>query len=221
MLCLFVQSFNFHCILLGCRLSAQAERLALENERMEQRLDELRESLRKQKAEREAKGGFTWKAGHRSRVYGHASAVLTQVHAGRTTGKRESSSHQPRPPRKSHDSSGKESQRRRMPRPPGHSSSSSSMRTNKDCKDLELSIDTRHCSSLPSKSTETTNYLSSQTAIENRDKSCSRQSYYSQDNIRSWAQETTEYVSQDFIYIVFACIMCIQSWDYTFSHLVF
>lgn len=62
--------------LVASRPKTEAERLALENERMEARLQELKASLRAQKGERDTRGGYSWRSGREGRLRGHAAAVL-------------------------------------------------------------------------------------------------------------------------------------------------
>ena len=45
------------------RAAAEAEKLAVENRLMEQRLRELKLSLKKDRENREARGGYTWRSG--------------------------------------------------------------------------------------------------------------------------------------------------------------
>ena len=132
-----------------CRLHSQAERLALENERMEQRLQELRSSLRKQKEEREAKGGFSWKAGRQSKISGHASAVIEEAQerrrqrAARRQGRPARAKQLPAPP--SGPRVGKEnSSQRRVPAPPSAATTTTSSSETASHVPSELTVGSRH-----------------------------------------------------------------------------
>eukprot|EP00055_Hartaetosiga_balthica_P015431 m.91093 g.91093 ORF g.91093 m.91093 type:complete len:485 (-) comp8863_c0_seq3:3084-4538(-) len=92
-------------------LQKQAQKLSVENDVMEKRLLELKKSLRKQKEDRKAKGGYQWRSGGKGKMSGHASVVLETS----TSGNRRR--HMPQPPVSS--SAGKERGfRRAMPHPP-------------------------------------------------------------------------------------------------------
>eukprot|EP00730_Choanoeca_flexa_P006541 TRINITY_DN12170_c0_g1_i15.p1 TRINITY_DN12170_c0_g1~~TRINITY_DN12170_c0_g1_i15.p1 ORF type:complete len:636 (+),score=154.10 TRINITY_DN12170_c0_g1_i15:2476-4383(+) len=60
------------------QLRNEASRLERENDKMEQRLRELRDTLRKQKQERLEKGGYAWKKGDKGAIRSHANQVLDE-----------------------------------------------------------------------------------------------------------------------------------------------
>jgi hypothetical protein len=62
----------------GDRALNDAELLALENRKLEERLKELKDSLRKQKEARAAKGGYSWKSGRSGGIGTHTDGVLQE-----------------------------------------------------------------------------------------------------------------------------------------------
>ena len=71
------------------RAAGEAEKLAEENELMERRLRELKMSMRKDRENREAKGGYTWRSGKADkRNHGFANDVLKQNAQRRAKGGR-------------------------------------------------------------------------------------------------------------------------------------
>ena len=66
----------------------EAEQLALENRKLEERLKELKDSLKKQKEARNAKGGFSWKSGRNGGIVSHAQTVLQDNSRRRIEGRR-------------------------------------------------------------------------------------------------------------------------------------
>ena len=72
----------------NARLRNEAARLERENGKMEQRLQELRDSLRRQKQERLDNGGYSWKKGEKGTIRKHATDVLDDNSQRREKGRR-------------------------------------------------------------------------------------------------------------------------------------
>ena len=60
----------------------------MENKKLEDRLRELKDSLRKQKEARDTKGGYSWKSGRAGGIKGHAEDVLQDNSRRRMEGRR-------------------------------------------------------------------------------------------------------------------------------------
>lgn len=62
--------------------------LEVENKKLEERLRELKDSLKKQKEAREVKGGFSWKSGKSGGIGSHVQEVLQDNSRRRMEGRR-------------------------------------------------------------------------------------------------------------------------------------
>lgn len=70
------------------RFGSEAEQLEMENRKLEERLRELKDSLKKQKEAREVKGGYSWKSGKVGGLATHSQGVLSENSRRRMEGRK-------------------------------------------------------------------------------------------------------------------------------------